>query len=492
MVRKSVKINWNIGDIIFDRLFSDSYESIRIQVTDIDMNLNPETLDKIPIHVFSDSDKAGIVIDAIETQQASGLFETIFSLSSYSSSSGNNLFALSDDVIHVQYDDYTLPKPYGINDDLTIITEFTSLPLDQLDDKKIEWSQGNYKVKNGTGTAKIIVIDSDKNMFSDNIDTLQVSVLSDSYREGILLDLYETQKNTGIFERTFTFSDKRSAPSVLYAFNGDTVTAFYDSTLNSEPISMVATMFLGSTGPPLERVPTSHARITDIQGNVLGIAVVDEQALLTSDIANQMTRNQTFAWIVQVSDSNKKVQALSWIEGTLNPEESFSPTTSWIPKKEGYYNVVFFVWESITNPTALSPPIELDLTVLDESPIEHQYAELTSDELLVRQSLIEQLRTISRDEPMKNLTDTARDFLISETLKNNQISLILDDYTYNVECCSFSVDRQNPILNQHVGLKFHVEEMYLFVTVTYDLKQEKVITILKGSSDGFSIIPIEN
>ena len=33
---------------------------------------------------------------------------------------------------------------------------------------------------------------------------------------------------------------------------------------------------------------------------------------------------------------------------------------------------------------------------------------------------------------------------------------------------------------------------YLFVTATYDLKQEKVMAILKDSSDGFFVIPIEN
>ena len=190
--------------------------------------------------------------------------------------------------------------------------------------------------------------------------------------------------------------------------------------------------------------------------------------------------------------AKKKTQALSWIEGTLNSNESFSPTTSWVPTKEGDYHVVFFVWESVTNPTALSPPVELDFTVSNESPAKHHHVELTSDELLARQALIEQLKTIPRVEPMEYLSDDARDFVISETLKNDQVSLILEDYTYNVECCSFSADRQNPILNQHVGLKFHVEETYLFVTVTYDLKQEKVTNILKGSGDGFSIIPVEN
>ena len=100
-------------------------------------------------------------------------------------SRGNHLHVLPDDTVYVQYDDYTLPKPYGINDDLAIIAELNPFPLEQLDDKKIEWSHGNYAVKNGTGTAKIIVTDSEKNTFEDSIETVKAAIFSDSSREGI-------------------------------------------------------------------------------------------------------------------------------------------------------------------------------------------------------------------------------------------------------------------------------------------------------------------
>ena len=85
---------------------------------------------------------------------------------------------------------------------------------------ELEWSQGNYKVTNGTGTAKIILSDPDVPNIPSYIDTAKVFVFSDSSREGITLKLYETGKNTAVFERTFAFSDKRSAPNVLYALEG--------------------------------------------------------------------------------------------------------------------------------------------------------------------------------------------------------------------------------------------------------------------------------
>ncbi|ABX13358.1 hypothetical protein [Nitrosopumilus maritimus] len=491
-IKKSVKINWNVGTMDYTRMFNGYGESFLITVNDPDMNLNPDTLDTLSIQVFSDSDKAGLVIDAKELHDSPGTFVAYFS-TSQDDSSGRSLYALPDDVIYVQYDDHTLPKPYSVNDDLAVSVELHPFPFEQLDAKNIEWSQANYSTKNGTSSAKIIVTDHEQNKFANSIDTVKAKILSDSSLEGITIDLYETSKDSGVFERTFAFSDKRSGPNILYGNQGDTMTALYDpqQSIDSKNF-LTATTLLGSTGPPLERAPVSAPRISDLKHNTIVYPVVGEQVLLTSDIANQQDREQRFVWIAQIIDSDKKTQALSWIDGTLNPLSSFSPATSWIPNVAGDYRVVFFVWQSIENPTALSPPIEFDFTVLDEDPTRHHYEELTPDDLEARQNMIEELRTVPGENSMDHLSDDARDFVISEVLKNNKVSSILDGYTYDVECCSFSVDRKNPPLNQHVGLKFNVEEKYLFVTVTFDLKQEKITAILKGSSDGFSIIPVDD
>jgi len=123
VISKSAKISWNEGNIIFDMPNYTPNESAKLQVADVDMNLNPETLDVIKVHVFSDSDKAGILVNAIETQEESGLFETTVSFTQDRASSGNRLFTMSGDVIYAKYEDRTLPAPYGIHDSLDIITE---------------------------------------------------------------------------------------------------------------------------------------------------------------------------------------------------------------------------------------------------------------------------------------------------------------------------------------------------------------------------------
>ena len=120
VLSESVPISWNIGTIEFenDVFFSD--ESVLVRVIDLDMNLNPEAIDQIPVDVFSDSDVGGITANAIETSQSSGSFIATISLTQNSASSGNRLYAIPGDDISARYDDHTLPKPYSESDNLEI------------------------------------------------------------------------------------------------------------------------------------------------------------------------------------------------------------------------------------------------------------------------------------------------------------------------------------------------------------------------------------
>jgi len=119
---KSVPVSWNVGSISFLKEILLSNASVMIRVVDPDMNLNPEALDHIPIHLFSDSDSAGIEIEGIETSESSGSFIGTISLSQDSPSSGNRLYALPGDKISAKYDDHTLPKPFSKSDHLQIET----------------------------------------------------------------------------------------------------------------------------------------------------------------------------------------------------------------------------------------------------------------------------------------------------------------------------------------------------------------------------------
>jgi hypothetical protein len=123
VLTKSVNVSWNIGEIRFMKSDYSIDETAIIQVIDRDMNLNPEGIDQIEVNISSDSDAAGILVKAIETSENSGLFEASISFTQSGASSGSRLFVIPDDLLQAKYDDYTLPSPYSISDNLEISTE---------------------------------------------------------------------------------------------------------------------------------------------------------------------------------------------------------------------------------------------------------------------------------------------------------------------------------------------------------------------------------
>lgn len=120
-VTESVPVTWNVGTVEFSNDYYMTNQTAQIRVIDQDMNLNPESIDHVPLLVSSDSDVAGLEVDAIETSESSGVFVANVLFSQNFSSSGNRLFANPGNSIYVKYNDYTLPKPYTTSDHLEII-----------------------------------------------------------------------------------------------------------------------------------------------------------------------------------------------------------------------------------------------------------------------------------------------------------------------------------------------------------------------------------
>jgi len=104
-------------------------------------------------------------------------------------------------------------------------------------------------------------------------------------------------------------------------------------------------------------------RVVDALGNSLTTVSVDQQVQLTADLANGQDRDQAFAYLVQIQDGNGVTVSLAWITGSLSAGQSFSPALSWIPTEAGTYTATAFVWESVDNPTALSPPVSTTVIV---------------------------------------------------------------------------------------------------------------------------------
>ena len=91
---------------------------------------------------------------------------------------------------------------------------------------------------------------------------------------------------------------------------------------------------------------------------------IGKQVQITTDLTNGQDRTQPFAYIVQIRNQDGVVYSLSWITGTLDAGQSLSPSQSWMPTSPGTYTAEIFVWASVNNPDALSPPLAMKITVL--------------------------------------------------------------------------------------------------------------------------------
>jgi len=102
---------------------------------------------------------------------------------------------------------------------------------------------------------------------------------------------------------------------------------------------------------------------TDTAKNISWQSKVNKQIQITSDVTNGQDRTQPFAYLVQIQNQEGVVVSLSWLSGSLGPGQSLNPAQSWTPVIPGTYTAQIFVWAGINNPDALSPPLNMVITV---------------------------------------------------------------------------------------------------------------------------------
>jgi hypothetical protein len=221
------------------------------------------------------------------------------------------------------------------------------------------------------GSAVLTVVDADENTNNAIVDTFTASVYSDSDSGGFTLTLNETDEDTGIFEGTVYFTaDAATSGTNLRVSEGDTVTAEYDDKtlpspyVDSDILTIASTTTVGTAFPPLERAPAANARVVDAFGASVAEVTVDQQVQIAADVSNGQSGDQAFAYLVQVQDESGVTVSLAWITGSLTAGQSMSPALSWTPDASGSYTATVFVWESVDNPTALSPTVSVTIDVV--------------------------------------------------------------------------------------------------------------------------------
>jgi len=312
---------------------------------------------------------------AVETDEDTGVFTGEVTLSgfdhtlssmttTYSATSTTCGTGDTDGVIKTAGQTDGISVSYEYNDDVVVVASAS-----------IGWVIGEASFDSSSvsagGSALISVVDNDENVSSTVTDTFNVDVFSDSDSGGFSLILHETGEDTGVFEGTVFFTTElATSGSTLRVSEGDTVTAEYtDETLpepytSDDDLTIAATTTVGTAFPPLERAPAANARVVDAFGASVSSVSVDQQVQIAADVSNGQSGDQGFAYIVQVQDGDGVTVSLAWITGSLTAGQSMSPALSWTPSDSGSYTATVFVWESVDNPTALSPTVSVDIDVV--------------------------------------------------------------------------------------------------------------------------------
>ncbi len=232
---------------------------------------------------------------------------------------------------------------------------------------EVTWLEASYPA---SGSGVLRVVDPDMNLNPESVDNFDVDVRSDSDAGGIDLTVTETNEATGIFEGTvfFTLTDASSGHRLRIS-EGDTVTGYYDDHTLPEPYdtgdseNISASTLIGTLVPPLERAPATNLRITDATGGDISDVSVGTQIQVVADLQSGQDQEQPYIYLVQVKNADNTVVSLGSIGGDLAPGQSMTPSQLWTPNAPGVYTAEVFVWESLNNPTPLSPSLEIPITI---------------------------------------------------------------------------------------------------------------------------------
>ena len=232
---------------------------------------------------------------------------------------------------------------------------------------EVTWLEDSYK-EGSTGTLR--VVDPDRNLHADTPDSINTIVYSDTFRGGIKVPLTETEPANGIFEGEIIFDVLHSEGNRLQVSEGDIVTASYDDRTLPPPDSegdrlrITGTTTIGSIVPPLERVGVSNLGVVDALGTAVDSVSVGQQVNIAADLTSAQSRSQDYAYLLQIQNMDGVTVHLSWAASSLAGFGGANVSQSWTPDEAGSYTATVFVWESLTNPTALSPQNSIDITVV--------------------------------------------------------------------------------------------------------------------------------
>lgn len=117
----TAEVRWNQGEAQWLKASYPANGTGVVRVIDPDMNLEPESINKIKVLINSSSDPLGFETYLIETNEATGIFEGELYFSDNTESQNNILGVKNGDILTIIYVDRTLPPPSSYGDSIEII-----------------------------------------------------------------------------------------------------------------------------------------------------------------------------------------------------------------------------------------------------------------------------------------------------------------------------------------------------------------------------------
>lgn len=117
-------------------------------------------------------------------------------------------------------------------------------------------------------------------------------------------------------------------------------------------LTLVAPIFLSSMANAYatEDLPTFMAKVGELKK-------------VTFKLINPFNKEQSFAYIIHVTNETGFTDQLSWAEVVLQADQEFRPQQSWIPLIPGKYTVDIFIVECMDCFKSLFPALTMKVNV---------------------------------------------------------------------------------------------------------------------------------
>ena len=226
----------------------------------------------------------------------------------------------------------------------------------------------------------ITLQDSSKNILIDSVETISITVQSDSYSQGKQLELTETGQNTGIFTGTIRLTSDSNDSSALYVADGDSIYSVYLSYVRTASIQSGS----GSASPILvstEKADYKVGEVIVISGSVSGgnpvydvnLSIVDPHGntIYTESVDLSYVRSYSTEINTEITDwrDSGNYKILVWHESESTQAESVFSFSSTYGAQETTDTIKIFNSEIILDYTITSGKITIVKANLEKNSL---------------------------------------------------------------------------------------------------------------------------